>query len=201
MSEILQSQETIKLFEYDITKPELSEEELEHFGIPGMKWGVRKERERKGGFIKRHRARKLRKRRIKTLKKARKIREQNKLAKQQEQKSKEDIINSKDIASMLKNVDKFSNQEINDVLNRISTEQRLSDMVKAQSKASMTRGQKVKEAVKESVKSGATSAAKSMIKTVAENSLKLGTKTLLKNLVDDESSKEVIEKLFKEKKK
>ena len=48
MSEILQSQETIKLFEYDITKPELSEEELEHFGIPGMKWGVRKERERKG---------------------------------------------------------------------------------------------------------------------------------------------------------
>lgn len=201
MSEILQSQETIKLFEYDITKPELSEEELEHFGIPGMKWGVRKERERKGGFIKRHRAKKLRKRRIKTLKKARKIREQNQLKRQQEQKSKEDIINSKDIASMLKNVDKFSNQEINDVLNRISTEQRLSDMVKAQTKSSMTTGQRAKEAVKEGVKSGLSSAAKTMIKTVAENSLKMGTKTLVKNLVDDEETKKIIDALFKEKKK
>lgn len=32
----------LKLYEYNYDKPELTEEFLEHYGILGMKWGVRK---------------------------------------------------------------------------------------------------------------------------------------------------------------
>lgn len=35
-------------FDYLITKPELSEEMLAHYGVPGMKWGVRKSPQKSG---------------------------------------------------------------------------------------------------------------------------------------------------------
>ena len=39
--EILQTEESVKLYEYDQSKPDLDEEILEHFGILGMRWGKR----------------------------------------------------------------------------------------------------------------------------------------------------------------
>ena len=41
MSEIIQSEEIVKLYEYNQFKPDLDEETIEHFGILGMHWGVR----------------------------------------------------------------------------------------------------------------------------------------------------------------
>ena len=198
------SEETIiKLYEFDHDKPDLSDDFLEHHGILGMKWGVRKDRD-KGtgkGRISKHKARKLRKRRIKSLKRARKIRQQKRLEEQKKQKTKDEIIKSKDIASMLKNVDKFSNQEINDMLTRLDTEGRLADRVSKMNKANQSFGKKAANALKENMAAGAKSAGSTLIKTVTENALKMGVRKLAESTATTEQQEEFIKALLKEKKK
>ena len=195
--------ENLKLYDLDYDKPELGDDLLMHFGILGMKWGVRKDRNKSGkGKISKHKAKKLRRRRIKSLKKARKIRAKKRQEEQQIQKSKEDIVRTKDIASMLKNVDKFSNQEINDMLTRLDTEQKLRDRVAKEAEAKMPKGKRFLKKSAESVKSGVSSGTQSILKTVGENAVKIGVRELAKqSALGDEETEKLIDQLFKEKKK
>ena len=227
MSEILQS-EDIKLYEYNQYKPELDDEIVEHFGILGMHWGQRNgppyplgsdkstgRRLKKSagggsgsGSVKRTRKQK------RALKKARKARAKNlkiktleKQKQQQLEKSKEEIIKKKDIKSMLRNVDKFSSQEINDMLSRLNVEQRLKEEVARQERAQKSWGKRVKDGFVESAKEGLAAGGKQVTKTVAKNAVKLGTKELAKRLVGEAKTeggdpyKELIDKLFREEKK
>lgn len=102
------------LYEYSYEKPELTNEFLEHYGILGMKWGVRRGPYpigSKKGKVKKSKA------------KAKKV-----------YKTREQIIKDKDIQEMNKRKDEFTTQEINDVLNRIGAETRLSQLAKQTSK-------------------------------------------------------------------
>lgn len=215
MDQERETQSVIRLYEQDYTKPELSDEFLEHHGILGMHWGRRNgppypldsdvstgKRLKKGGSVSKHKARKTYKKRVKSLKRARKARDEKRAEEQKIQKSKEEIIKTKDISAMLKNVDNFTNQEINDMLNRLDTEGRLADRVAKQTKAEQSRGQKAANLVKESVSKGLESGARSLISTVSENALKMGVRQLAKEAgSSDEKTQELIDKLFKEKKK
>lgn len=175
----MNAEEIVKLYDLDYDKPYLDEDFLAHHGVLGMKWGIRKQKESSGnGRISKHKAKKLRKRRIKSLKRARKIRQQRRLEEQKQQKSKEDIIKSKDISSMLKNVDKFSNQEINDMLTRLDTEGRLAERVKRQQEANMTKGQKVLNAIKTNAKEAGKNIASNAIRKATEVAVKEGVKKL-----------------------
>lgn len=205
----------IKLYEYDYDKPELSDEYLEHHGILGMHWGRKNgppypldssvstgKRLKKGSGTSKRKARKQYKNRVKSLKKARKARAEKRAEEQKVQKSKEEIIKSKDISAMLKDVDKFSNQEINDMLTRLDTEGRLAERVSKQQKANASKGEKAKTFVKEAVGKGLKSGASSIISTVSENALKMGVRELAKSAgAGNKETEELIEKLFKEKKK
>ena len=206
--------EEIRLYEFDYDKPELSEETLEHHGILGMHWGRRNGppypldsdkstgKRLKQGFGARRKAKKLQKKRVKSLKKARKVREKNREIQQEQKKSKEEIIKSKDISAMAKNIDMFSNQEINDMLTRLDTEKRLQERVSQQAKANMSKGEKAKGLVADSVKKGLESGTRSLISTVSENALKMGVRQLVKEAGgSNQDTQELIDKLFKEKKK
>lgn len=223
MSEILQSEE-IKLYEYNQYKPELDDEIVEHFGILGMHWGTRNgppyplgsnistgRRLKKGagggsGSITRKQKRALKKAR-KTRAKNLKMKTMEKKKQQQLEKSKEEIIKNKDIKSMLRNVDKFTSQEINDMLSRLNVEQRLREEVARQERSQKSWGKKVKEGFVESAKEGLAAGGKQVTKTVAKNAVKMGTKSLAKKLVGEAKTeggdpyKELIDKLFKEEKK
>ena len=218
MGEILLSEGSMKLYEYDQSKPEMDEEFIEHFGILGMRWGQRNGPPYPLGSDKSTGRRlkkgssgggsgKISRKRRKALKKARKIRAQNIKMKTLEKQTKEDIIKKKDIKAMLNNVDKFSNQEINDMLTRLDVEGRLRSKVAEQERAQKTWGQKAKEGFKESVKEGLITGGKQVTKTVAKNAVKLGTKELAKKLVGEAKTEggdpytQLIEKLFKEEKK
>jgi len=206
--------EEIRLYEFDYDKPELSEDMLEHFGILGMSWGRKNGppyplgsdkstgKSLRKGFRAKRKARKLQKKKVKSLKKARKVRAKNRETQQEIKKTKDEILKSKDISSMAKNIDMFSNQEINDMLTRLDTEKKLRDRVSQQAKDRMSRGEKARNLVGESVKKGLESGAKTLISTVSENALKLGVKQLAKEVgKSDEETQELIDKLFKEKKK
>ena len=219
MSEILLSEESVKLYEYDQYKPELDEECIKHFGILGMHWGTRNGppyplgsdvstgRRLKKVFGGGSGSDAVSRKRKKALKKARKTRAKNLKIKTMEKKSKDDIIKSKDIKSMLKYVDKFSNQEINDMLTRLNVEQRLREEVNKQEKSQKKWPTKVKEGLIESVKEGLVSGGKQVTKNVAKNAMKMGTKNLAKKLVGEAKTEggdpytDLIEKLFKEEKK
>lgn len=198
----MNAEEIVKLYDLDYDKPYLDEDFLAHHGVLGMKWGIRKQKESSGkGRISKHKAKKLRKRRIKSLKRARKIRQQKRLEEQKQQKSKEDIIKSKDISSMLKNVDKFSNDEINNMLIRLDTEGRLAERVSKMNKANQSTGKKIANAVKENMTAGAKSAGASLVRTISENALKMGVKKLAEGVATNEQQEEFIKALLKEKKK
>lgn len=216
MSEILQSEE-IKLYEYNQYKPELNDEIVEHFGILGMHWGTRNGPPYPLGSDK-STGRRLKKsagggsgsvtrKQRKALKKARKTRAKNLKVKTMEKKSKEEIIKNKDIKSMLRNVDKFSSQEINDMLNRLNVEQRLKEEVTRQENSQKTWGKRVKDGFVESAKEGLAAGGRQVTKTVAKNAVKLGTKELAKKLVGEAKTEGgdpytvLIDKLFKEEKK
>ena len=120
----------IKLYEYDYAKPDLSEDFLEHFGVKGMHWGIRKDGKPQGyqGSGRKRRAARYKQgiegSRIRKSKRTYKVSDKTESSK----KSKEQIIEDKDIKEMDRRKDEFTTKEINDVLNRINTEQRLSDL-------------------------------------------------------------------------
>lgn len=217
MNQIVQAEESIKLYEYPSFKPDLDEGTLEHFGILGMHWGQRNgppyplnskistgKRLKKGagapsGSVSRKRR--------KALKKARKARANNLKIKTMEKQTKEDIIKNKDLKSMLQNVDKFTSQEINDMLNRLDVERRLADKVREVEKANMSRGQKIKEGFKESVYEGAAKTGRQLVKTATSNTLKIAAPKVFKSLgysLDSPEAKkwdELVDRIFKEEKK
>ena len=172
MSEILQSEESVKLYEYDQYLPELDDEIIEHFGILGMHWGTRNgppyplgasistgRRLKKSagggsGSGSESESRSVSRKRKKALKKARKARAKNLKMKTMEKQSKEEIIKNKDIRSMLQNVDKFSSQEINDMLNRLDVERRLSEKVAEFERARESKGRKIFKGFKSAAAEG-----------------------------------------------
>lgn len=210
-------EESTKLYEYESFKPALDDEIIAHFGILGMRWGKRNgppyplgsdistgKRLKKGagggsGSV-------TRKRR-KALKKARKTRARNLKIKTMEKQTKEEIIKNKDIKSMLQNVNKFTNQEINDMLNRLDVERRLAEKVREVEKANMPISKKMWEGAKESIGEGAKKFARQTIKNATTNGLKIASKELLKQLGGDPKTaegkkwNEMIDKLLKEEKK
>ena len=217
-------EESTKLYEYESFKPALDDEIIAHFGILGMRWGRRNgppyplgsdistgKRLKKGagggsGSVTRKRRKALKKAR-KTRVKNLKIKAKQKETEQQLQKTKENIIKNKDVKSMLNNIDKFTNQEVNDMLTRLDTERRLRDKVREIENANKSTGQKLKEGFKSSVKEGLISGGKQVTKTVAKNAVKIGTKALAKKLVGEGKMDngtpytDLLDKLFKEEKK
>lgn len=199
MSQIVQAEESIRLYEFESSKPDLDEESLEHFGILGMHWGTRNGppyplsskistgRRLKGsgggsGSV-------TRKRR-KALKKARKARAKNLKIKTMEKQTKEDIIKRKDIKSMLQNVDKFTSQEINDMLSRLDVERRLAEKVREVERANTPAAKKIWKGMKESAKEGAARGGKEIIKTMSSNGIKMVSRKLLKEFGGNPNSEE-----------
>lgn len=215
MGELIQDETSIKLYEDPQIKPDI-DDVLAHHGILGMRWGKKNgppyplgSDKSTGKRLKSTSGRITRKRK-KALKKARKVRAANQKRKLKEQqnleatkKSKEEIIKTKDIKAMSKNLDQFSNQEINDMLTRLDTEKRLREKVAQIEKANTSKGKRLKDFVKENVKSGAKAGVSSVLKTVSKNAIKMGSKKLVKEMVGEENKElqDMIDKLFKEEKK
>lgn len=215
MGELMQDETSIKLYEDPQIKPDI-DDVLAHHGILGMRWGKKNgppyplgSDKSTGKRLKSTSGRIARKRK-KALKKARKVRAANQKRKLKEQqnleatnKSKEEIIKTKDIKAMSKNIDQFSNQEINDMLTRLDTEKRLREKVIQIEKANTSKGKRLKDFVKENVKSGAKAGVSSVLKTVSKNAIKMGSKKLVKEMVGEENKElqDMIDKLFKEEKK
>lgn len=93
---------------------------IAHYGIPGMKWGVRRSLEELGHKLK---ARKTQKKRLNALKKARKARAKAKKARENFEKNKEKYM--KDPVLMNKHRDMFTTDEINKANQRFTAEQNL----------------------------------------------------------------------------
>lgn len=110
------------------------DEFLEHYGVKGMKWGVRKSYEKaktlwnsKLSDIKK---KKTQKKRTNSLKKARKKAAATRKKNAQFKKNRSTILKSP--TKLLKNKDRFTNDEIRDALNRFDLEKRLADASKNQ---------------------------------------------------------------------
>lgn len=188
--------EEIRLYEFDYDKPELSLDFLadngilEHHQALGAHWGIHngppypldrklstgKRLTKNAKGVSKRKARKTQKQRVKSLKKARKVREQNRQVKQEQQKSKEEILKTKDLSAMSKNSDMFTTQEINDMLNRISTEGRLKDEATKQVNANKTRAQRAVDKIKDTVVKGASEASLNLL----NQAVKKGTDMALK---------------------
>lgn len=162
------------LYEYDYAKPELTDEFLEHYGVLGMKWGIRKDRYRGiSGLIRRH---KLKKKRKKALQKAREIRAKKVAEAKENTKTKEQIIADHDQEAMLKNIKLFSTKEIQDFNQRTAAIKLASDNAKALLASKKTKAQKLKEFVISNVKDAA--------KEKAQEIIKNSTKKLIGSLTD-----------------
>ena len=223
MNEIFQDQ-LDKLYEYNFPKPPL-EDAVVHFGILGMHWGQRNgppyplsggdhsESEKKAGWRKSLRfggSDSASRKKQKALKKARRTRAKNikmrtleKKRQAKVQKSKDEIIKSKDIKSMLNNVDMFTNQEINDLLNRLDTESRLRSRVKAMDEASKPLIKKFLKSVKDESVAGAVSAGKQLIRKGGGEGFKIISKKLLTEFIDPKAQapdgrtwKEIIDGIY-----
>ena len=114
MSEILQNKETIKL--YGDSQDKLDLDELYHHGVKGQRWGVRKNR-LKSAFSRKKRPKK------------------QKVQKKGKYQDKQQALDAKDLRYINKHKSEYTTKEINDVLNRINTEQRLSQMAKDQKRS------------------------------------------------------------------
>lgn len=109
MGEVLQKSEIMKLYCENYEKPELSDETLAHYGVLGMKWGIRKDRRKTGGSIRKKRSKK---------------------SKMKVYKDPKEAIEAKDLKYINANRSLFSTKEINQVLGRIDAERRLSEVSK-----------------------------------------------------------------------
>lgn len=195
--------EEVKLYEYfqQYEKPELSEDTLAHHGIIGQLWGHRNgppyplsKKISTGSRLKgsaKRKAKRTQKRRVKSLKKARKAREAKRVEQQQIQKSKEEIIKSKDINQMLKKVDDFSNKEIEDMLKRLDTEKRLKEAVTKLNESNKPKTQKAVESIKKNFMEGVKEGANQATKQVGRNAVKLA-KNKLAELSDNEDIKALL---------
>lgn len=122
---------------------DLDTEELVHWGIKGQKWGVRRYQNTDGSlkpagrkrygdapdFVKKIKAKKVQKQRVKNLEKARKAKNEKKKAEEEALKKKEELLKSVDAKELYKNKHLLTNQELNDRLNRIDLENRLSSKI------------------------------------------------------------------------
>lgn len=200
MSEILQSQSSVRLYEYDYDKPEL-EDFLEHHGILGMHWGERNgppyplddsvstgSRLKGSGHISRRKRRKLKKKRVKALKKARKTRAQN----QKIRKTKEEIIRTKDIASMYKYIDHFSNKEIEDVLNRLRKEDELRREVETRRARSTSSSAKLLKRTGNAVKKGVGREFDNIVSDASGRLLRRGVREGLNQVIGPELTNEFV---------
>lgn len=141
MSEILQTQQSVKLYEYPEIKPDL-DEMLEHHGIKGQKHGVRngppyplgsdistgKRLKKSIGSIKRRAASKSKVWKAKRAAKAAK-------ANEPKYKDKREAIDAKDLEYISQHKGMFSTNEMNEVMNRVNAEQRIDQMVYNQKQA------------------------------------------------------------------
>ena len=152
MSEILQTQQSVKLYEYQYNILDL-DEALEHHGIKGQKHGVRngppypldsaistgKRLKKSIGAVKKKWASKSEVRKAKKAKAAkakeqlRKEREAK--ANQPKYKDKREAIEAKDLEYISQNKGMFSTNEMNEVMNRVNAEQRIDQMVYNQKQA------------------------------------------------------------------
>ena len=130
MSEVLQSQDVIKLYENEYPKPDLSNS-LEHYGILGMKWGVRRYQKKNGSYTSEGKKRLKKKSKVKAYE------------------DPKEALEAKDLKYINKNKNKYTTKEINQVLSRVDAEKRLSEMAKKQSSS------KAKTAIKKMFKSKA----------------------------------------------
>lgn len=177
------------LYEYDYAKPELTDEFLEHHGVLGMKWGIRKQPKSTGSLRQRIKKKKAYKSRVKALKKARKIKAKVSAEKKEAAKTKEEIIKSRDAAAMLKNIDKFTTNEIINFNTRETAIANLSNNAKFQKKLKMTKGQKIKEAFVENVKMGAKDAITRKLQRMAGNAAQIAINKLGMKLAGENEKK------------
>lgn len=112
----------VMLYEYNFAKPELSEELLMHYGVKGMHWGVRRYQNYDGTRIKGGKTVRSKSKMSKAAANRAQRRADKEAQKKRVQKTKEEI------AYMNRHPEKYSTKEINEKLNRINAESRLSDM-------------------------------------------------------------------------
>lgn len=91
--------------------------ELKHYGVLGMKWGIRRYQNKDGSLT-----RAGKKRQAANLEKAK----QDEIREREEKRSK--LLKSTDASELYKNRDLLSTEEINERLNRLNAEQRLSQL-------------------------------------------------------------------------
>lgn len=110
------------------------DEFLEHYGVKGMKWGVRKSYDKaKRTFqskLSDYRQKKFRKKRVKTLAKARKVRMANMKKAKKAAENRVKIL--KNPTKLLKNRDQFTRAEIDDAIKGFEMEKRLRELSMAQ---------------------------------------------------------------------
>ena len=97
--------------------------ELKHWGVKGMKWGTRRYQNKDGSLT-----RAGKKRQADNLEKARQAKKakQDEIREREEKRSK--LLKSTDASELYKNRDLLSTEEINERLNRLNAEQRLSQL-------------------------------------------------------------------------
>lgn len=97
--------------------------ELKHWGVKGMKWGIRRYQNKDGSLT-----RAGKKRQAANLEKARQAKKakQDEIREREEKRSK--LLKSTDASELYKNRDLLSTEEINERLNRLNAEQRLSQL-------------------------------------------------------------------------
>lgn len=120
--------EEIRLYEYDQEKLDI-ESALAHFGIKGQKWGVRRYQNPDGTYTdagrKRYGFKSRRKKAEKTYK------------------NKEEAIEARDLKYINAHKSDYSTKELNDLMSRINTEQRLSEMANKSNKDAKKRVEKI----------------------------------------------------------